>query len=102
MLYICYDSGYEEINGVSFPNLSNILNNKKLIFNTEDKDGNLINVVKTSKTHKGNQIILTELNLTLIEYITATNEIKAGDNPIIFYKPLNCFIRLCKEIIIIK
>ena len=102
MIYICYDDGYKEVNTLTFPGLMDILNKKNLLFDTEDKKGDLINVVKTSTQLKGKPLILTELKLKLIEYATAIHEIEAGDNPILYYDVLNCFIRLRKDYIIIK
>ena len=102
MIYLAFDSGYVEITENNYPSLLHILNNKTLKYNDEDKNGQLTNVRRISKKLLGEKLILTELILSPLHYITAITEINVGHNPVLFYKPLNCLIQLKKELQIIN
>ena len=97
MIYIAYDQGYTEINAAEFPALSKVLEGKILEFDTENSKGDLTNVRQLSKKFHGLNLILSEMFLSLLHYVTLIEEINAGNNPVLFYKPLNTLIQLRKE-----
>lgn len=102
MIYIAYDQHYKEINAGEFPGLCKILEGKNLLFDTENKKGDLTNVRMLSKKFHGVNLVLTELFLSPLHYATIVHEINAGDNPVLFYKPLNCMIQLKRETTILN
>lgn len=53
MIYIAYDQQYKEINAGEFPGLCKILEGKNLLFDTENKKGDLTNVRMLSKKFHG-------------------------------------------------
>ena len=102
MIYIAYDSGYKEINAEQYPVLTHILSQKILEFNDKTPTGNLQNVRRITTMLKGEKLILSELFLSPLHYHSIVQEINAGEQPVLFYKPLNCMIQIKRETLILK
>jgi len=96
-IYICYDSNYKEVTSNDFPGLHKILESKILEFDKDNPKSDLTNVREISKKFEGEKLILTEMFLSPLHYATAIHEIDAGDNPVLWYRNLNCFIQLRRE-----
>ena len=97
MIHIAYDQGYVEVNASEYPVLTQALAQKNLVFVDDDKTGDLVNVRKIPRNFDGGRLTLCELFLSPLMYVTVVQEIGAGDNPVLYYKPLNCLVQVRRE-----